>query len=368
MKHTYSLNNLKQSKNAHELQNFCVYPSDFPFQSGCISSKCSTKQIFGITSAKGFSNRKNSNFNLNNNNKNNAIQLQTKQYKKNHSIGTNNNQSDFNKKDKDKNLINIRLNIKSEIINNNFSEKKEHTNLCKFDMNKIIKEKNQEIMHLKQEIQETRSQIEKITKQNVSINDEISHSEIIMNELVSKYGNNNLIVNTKTKQKLQTKKSTVLSKNVKQYFKNLFLKNSKSLSKATTPTSRIHSSNLRKISYNMGKHFNYFGGNIIDVDTLLPHSPRLRSSDYVKDSKTITKSNSLILNGNNKKNIVHPKSQETKNKNKKIYNHQLQKKSNQSLNNSSTSIKSGLQNEIENVKIRTETLLNKYFNICKGIL
>ena len=64
MKHTYSLNNLKQSKNAHELQNFCVYPSDFPFQSGCISSKCSTKQIFGITSAKGFSNRKNSNFNL----------------------------------------------------------------------------------------------------------------------------------------------------------------------------------------------------------------------------------------------------------------------------------------------------------------
>ena len=100
MKHTYSLNNLKQSKNAHELQNFYVYPLDFPFQSGCISSKSSTKQNFGVTYAKLLSNRKNSNFKLNNNNKNNAIQLQSKQYKKNHSIGTNNNQIDFNQKDK----------------------------------------------------------------------------------------------------------------------------------------------------------------------------------------------------------------------------------------------------------------------------
>ena len=69
MKHTYSLNNLKQSKNTHELQNFYAHPSDFPFQTGCISSKSSTKQIFGITSAKELSNKKNSNFNLNNDNK-----------------------------------------------------------------------------------------------------------------------------------------------------------------------------------------------------------------------------------------------------------------------------------------------------------
>ena len=82
MKHTYSLNNLKQNKGAHELNNFCFYPADFPFQSGCASSKSSTKQIFGVTSTKALSNKKNSNFNLNKDNTNNAIQCHSKQYKK----------------------------------------------------------------------------------------------------------------------------------------------------------------------------------------------------------------------------------------------------------------------------------------------
>lgn len=358
MKHTYSLNNLKPNKQQYELKNYCFFPNELQFQKGFISSKSSTDQIFGITSSKCNSNK----LYANNNNKNNIVH---KQIKKNHSIGTGNNHLNYNKKDKEKNLINIRLNIKSEIINNNFSAKKEHSNLSKYDIDKIIKDKNYEIIQLKQEIQETKAQIERITKQNIGVTNDISNSETLISEFNTKCEGSNILYDLKNKQKLSTKSSAVLSKNVKQCFKNVFLKNLKSLSKATTPTSVIRNGNGRKISYNLGNHFNYYRGNNIDIDTILSHSPRVRSSDC---AKTITKSNSLVVTGKiKKKNIQNPTVQKKVNKSSKSYGNYFQKRSNYNLNNSFVTVKQNIRNDFENVKIRTDNLLTKYYNFCSKI-
>ena len=207
------------------------------------------------------------------------------------SVNKNNYDNIFSPYDRDKNSINIRLNIKSQIINNNFDTKK----YDKVDYCKLLDEKDKMILELKEEINEAQRQIDLMSQQSPKYSMERS-------DCSSNSGSCTKM--KKIQKKNRIKPTSVISKNVRQFFKNLILKKSKNLSKTTSPTSYSSAGSMR-ISINTSgsalmspKYF--LPSPYLNIDTMLSRSPRFNPI-YNLNFKTMTKSNSLVLTRENKR-------------------------------------------------------------------
>ena len=264
MKHTYSSANIKPKKFIKsEIKNLNFGGCESPLFSGFLSPKSSHQNE--KTKGKSKTNT-NSKMNLN------FVDSKSKN-----------------------NLINIRLNIKSEIINNNYDEHKRIIN-SKEKMKKVLETKDKIIEELERKISKTKYQIDlSRTKNNLKNSiEKFENPDNFLDEKMHKI--------QKERSKLATiKTSSVISKNVRQYFKNYILKNSKSLSKTETPTSIISSGNRKQLTLNnntnnssnsnlfSSNNFNFYNSNYLDVENILSGSPR-----YDIYNKTMNKSNSQI--------------------------------------------------------------------------
>ena len=151
--------------------------------------------------------------------------------------------------EKDKNQINIKLNIKSEIINNNFSNYK---NENKYE--EILKQKNLIISSLEKELFEVKEKIHKIQNKKKRINSVDFIEEKYLNN--QKKNGKNKDLPKKKNQNL--KPSNIISKNVKQFFKNLILKK-ESYSKETPNIKNVLST--KNLILNTSNYNNYIKHN-----------------------------------------------------------------------------------------------------------
>ena len=205
MRHTNSFQNLKNKKK-NSLKNIEIFNTLSLRQKDCDSPN-SNIQKFNLCIKNDKNNTNKNHFSLKKN-KNKKNQKSQNKGKENY------NTSNFSTiPDKENKQINIRLNIKSEIINNNYS---------KFENKKqiyedIIHKKNYLISSLEKELSEIKdqiNQIQKIKKKKNSI-DKIENSNL---NLKIRKINSNL---NKEKNKIQQlKTSNLLSKNVKHFLKN----------------------------------------------------------------------------------------------------------------------------------------------------
>ena len=328
MKHTYSLANIKPKKFIKsEIKNLNFGLCESPIFSGFCSPKSKKKN--DKTKEKSRTNT-NSKVNLN-----------------------------FLDSKNKSNMINIRLNIKSEIINNNYNEHKKSLSK-KEKLEKIIETKDKVIEELQRKILNTKYQIElRQTKNNLKNSiEKFENPDNFLNEKMNKI--------QKEHSKLATiKTSSVISKNVRQYFKNFIFKNSKSLSKTATPTSIVSSGNknqltLSNINNNISLNSHLFtnkncNGNYLDIENNLTRSPR-----YDRDTKATNKSNSLLSSKESKKKL----SQRNHHSREKSLNIHKYINNNNSCNCTNTNCQENTS-EFERIKIRTkEVMINyvKYIN------
>ena len=324
MKHTYSSANIKPKKFIKsEIKNLNFGGFESPLFSGFLSPKSSHKNE--KTKAKSKTNT-NSKVNLN------FVDSKSKN-----------------------NLINIKLNIQSEIINNNYNEHKKNK---KENLEKVLETKDKIVDQLQKEISKTKYQIElSRTKNNLKNSiEKFENPDNFLNEKMHKI--------QKERSKLATiKTSSVISKNVRQYFKNYIFKNSKSLSKTPTPTSIISSGNRKQLTLNStnsslnsnllsSKNFNCYNSNYPDVENILSGSPR-----YDIYRKTMNKSNSLLSSmGQFMTKKISQRNHHSREKSLNVH-----KNINNSWNSTNTNYQENT-NEFERIKTRTKEVMIKYIN------
>lgn len=342
MRHTYSSVSIKPEKiHRGEIKNFNFFPIESPLFSGFRSPKSASY----------------------------ISKNEKKISKKSHTNTNSKVNLNFIDKEKSKNnSINIRLNIKSAIINNNYNENKAEE-LNKGTKDDMLEIKDKIIHELQKEIKRTKHQINNVkTSQNLKNSiDKFDNSENFLNEKICKIQN-------KERSKLSTiKTSSVISKNVRQFFKNLILKNSKSTSKTATPTSLLNNGNL-KISLNpnhnnsINSHFYttkaLSNGTHLDIDTMFSTSPRFVDKYY----KTMTKSNSLIISQQ-----IQPSKRKVQRKKQfsSPRNNQLKHQDNNNIKfvSNSTNISNAnycdFISEFDKIKNRTQDVLNGYLKMIK---
>ncbi len=147
MRHTNSFQNLKNKKK-NSLKNIEFFNTLSLRQKDCDSPNSNIQNFnFYIKNDKNTTNKNSYHFSLKKN-KNKKSQKSQNKGKENYNL------SNFSTiPDKDNKQINIRLNIKSEIINNNFSgNKNENNDNLNKEFNEVIKQKNNIINSLEKEL------------------------------------------------------------------------------------------------------------------------------------------------------------------------------------------------------------------------
>ena len=265
--------------------------------------------------------------------------------------------------EKDSNLINIRLNINSEIINNNFNVKN-NDNINK-EYNDEIKNKNNLISSLEKELLEVKEKINKIqTKtQRKRLN---SVDNINKHYYEKRKKNNNQL--TKEFNKIfniqNLKPSNIISKNVKQFFKNLMLKKENELKGNNISKKNLILNTSNYNSYIRNKENNISSKNLyIDPTREIQTTELEKNVQTMKNSLSMIKSSSFLFTSNN----LNSTSRKGLEKNNRRSQSQFQTYyTNYSNNNYSNNSNGGVNvfYELEKVKQRTQSLLSSYLNFC----
>ena len=258
---------------------------------------------------------------------------------------------------KENNQINIRLNIKSEIINNNFSEKKNENKKQVYE--EIINKKNYLIYSLEKELSEIKEQINKI-QQMKKKNNSIEEFE---NSNFKKRKNKDL-------DKIQKlKASNLISKNVRQFFKNLMLKKSESKSNSKKNSSKniLSSKNL---IINTSNYNNYIKGNKNYIsNNLYSESAKEIKDIEIKNLKNNSRKNSMIKSNSFLYTSNNFNSGRRSEKDKRSLSQFQTCNSNNSQNNnfnlSNCSNGNFIVYELEKLKERTKSLLSNYLKFSE---
>jgi hypothetical protein len=265
--------------------------------------------------------------------------------------------------EKDSNLINIRLNINSEIINNNFTVKN-NDNLNK-EYHEEIRNKNNIISSLEKELSEVKEKINKIqTKTQRKRLNSVDNIEKHYYEKRKK--NNNQLTKEFNKifniQNLQP--SNIISKNVKQFFKNLMLKKENELKGNNSSKKNLILNTSNYNSYIRNKENNVSSKNLYSDPTREIQTTELEKNiQTMKNSSSMIKSSSFLFTSNN----LNSTSRKGLEKNNRRSQSQFQTYyTNYSNNNYSNNSNSGVNvfYELEKVKQRTQSLLSSYLNFC----
>ena len=248
--------------------------------------------------------------------------------------------------EKENNQINIRLNINSEIINNNYSKKENK------QYKEIIKKKNALISSLEKELFEIKEKINKCQNKKKRINsvDYIEEKNI-----------NKKIINNNNKEEINKihsiKPSNIISKNMKQLFKNLILKK-ESFIRENISTKNSSKKNLILNTSNLNNYVKYKHKKNLSSKNLYSHPTReieiTEKNNLLthtrKSSSSLIKSNSFLFTSNN-----------LNNKRKKI-----NKRTQSNFLNINNKRKSGnnIFIELDMLKQRTNDLLINFLNIC----
>ncbi len=257
--------------------------------------------------------------------------------------------------EKDNNQINIRLNINSEIINNNFSNTKNENN--KYE--DIIKEKNMIISSLEKELIEVKEKINKMQNKRKRINsvDDINFK----NKKTKNKNNRNKEIN-----KIQNlKPSNIISKNVKHFFQNLIIKKD---SKENINSKNIISN--KNLILNTSNYNNYIKNNKNNLYKNLYSDPTRETEitefeknnllTQTKKNSSLFKSNSFLFTSqnlkNNKKKLDKRRCQSQIENNYSNYNYintnHFQKKNNE------------IFFQLNKLKVRTQDLLSNFLYLC----
>jgi len=374
MRHTNSFQNLKNKKK-NSLKNIEFFNTLSLRKKDCDSPN-SNIQNFNLYSIneKNNSNKNSNRFSLKKN-KNKKIKKSQNKGKENYNL------SNFSTiPDKENKQINIRLNIKSEIINNNYSKKFESKKQIYED---IIQKKNYLISSLEKELSEIKDQINKIQeiKKKKNSTDDFENSNL--NLKIRKINSN---FNNEKKKIQQLKDSKLISKNVKHFLKNLILKKkeSKSNSKKNSSKNIFSSKNLilNTSNYNnyIKGHKNHISSHLycestkeIEIDL----ERKCLKSNSRKNSSKISKSNSFLFTSNNfnntKRNDNNRRSLsqfQTCNSNNSHNNNNYYNNSqnnNNNYNNSNYNNSLNTITELEKLKNRTKSLLSNYLKLCEEI-
>ena len=265
--------------------------------------------------------------------------------------------------EKDSNLINIRLNINSEIINNNFTVKN-NDNLNK-EYHDEIRNKNNLISSLEKELLEVKEKINKIqTKtQRKRLN---SVDNINKHYYEKRKKNNNQL--TKEFNKIfniqNLKPSNIISKNVKQFFKNLMLKKENEIKGNNSSKKNLILNTSNYNSYIRNKENNISSKNLyIDPTREIQTTELEKNVQTMKNSLSMIKSSSFLFTSNN----LNSTSRKGLEKNNRRSQSQFQTYyTNYSNNNYSNNSNGGVNvfYELEKVKQRTQSLLSSYLNFC----
>ena len=361
MRHTNSFKNLKNKKK-NSLKNIEFFNTLSLRQKDCDSPNSNIQNFnFYIKNDKNTTNKNSYHFSLKKN-KNKKSQKSQNKGKENY------NTSNFSTiPDKENKQINIRLNIKSEIINNNYSKKFESKKQIYED---IIQKKNYLISSLEKELSEIKEQINKIQeiKKKKNSIDEFENSNLNL-----KIRNISRDLNKEKFQIKQLKSSNLVSKNVKHFLKNLILKKkeSKSNSKKNSSKNIFSSKNLilNTSNYNnyIKGHKNHISSHLycestkeIEIDL----ERKCLKSNSRKNSSKISKSNSFLFTSNNFNNTK-------RNDNNRRSLSQFQtcnsnsSQNNNNYNNSNFSNSGNTITELEKLKNRTKILLSSYLKLCE---
>ena len=270
--------------------------------------------------------------------------------------------------EKDNNLINIRLNIKSEIINNNFSgNKNENNDNLNKEFNEVIKQKNNIINSLEKELSEVKEKIKKIQTKRKRLNsvDNIEKH----NSYKRKKNSNHLRKDFNEIFKIHNlKPSNIISKNVKQFFKTLMLKK-ESETKGNNGLKKnliLNTSNYN--SYIRNKENNVSSKNLYSDPTREIQTTELEKNNMTqtrKNSSSMIKSNSFLFTSNNLNSTSRKGFEKTNRRCQSQF--QTNYTNYSSNNNNSNNSNCGGNNiliELEKVKQRTQSLLSCYLNYC----
>ena len=266
--------------------------------------------------------------------------------------------------EKKKHQINIKLNINNEIINNNYSEKKNEGKKYVYD--ELIKDKKSLIYSLEKELSEIKDQINNIEKKKKKKNS--------IDRCEKKVKNKCQLSEQNLKQNKKIKRTKKISKNMKQFFQNLIFNtsNSKSTSKKNSSKNIFTSKNLilntsnnynYYIKANKNKNINNFyreSTKEIEIDLDKKHSR--------KNSSSIIKSNSFLYTSNNintnRKNDMYKRS---KSQFQNSYFNFSQCNNIMNNNNNSNNYDNrNIFNELEKIKDRTKCLLSNYLEFCNN--
>ena len=260
--------------------------------------------------------------------------------------------------EKDSNLINIRLNINSEIINNNFTVKN-NDNLNK-EYHEEIRNKNNIISSLEKELSEVKEKINKIqTKTQRKRLNSVDNIEKHYYEKRKK--NNNQL--TKEFNKIfniqNLKPSNIISKNVKQFFKNLMLKKENELKGNNSSKKNLILNTSNYNSYIRNKENNVSSKNLYSDPTREIQTTELEKNiQTMKNSSSMIKSSSFLFTSNN----LNSTSRKGLEKNNRRSQSQFQTYYTNYSNNSNGGV--NVFYELEKVKQRTQSLLSSYLNFC----
>ena len=257
--------------------------------------------------------------------------------------------------EKDNNQINIRLNINSEIINNNFSNTKNENN--KYE--DLIKEKNMIIASLEKELIEVKEKINKNQNKRKRINsvDDINYK----NKKTKNKNNRNKEIN-----KIQNlKPSNIISKNVKQFFQNLIIKKD---SKENINSKNIISN--KNLILNTSNYNNYINNNKKNLYKNLYSDPTRETeiTEFEKNNLlTQTKKNSSLF----KSNSFLFTSQNLKKKKKKLDKRRCQSQIENNYSNFNYINTNHFQKknheiffQLNKLKVRTQDLLSNFLYLC----
>ncbi len=300
--------------------------------------------------------------------------------------------------EKDNNLINIRLNIKSEIINNNFSgNKNENNDNLNKEFNEVIKQKNNIINSLEKELSEVKEKIKKIQTKRKRLNsvDNIEKH----NSYKRKKNSNHLRKDFNEIFKIHNlKPSNIISKNVKQFFKTLMLKKESEIkgNNGLKKNLILNTSNYNNyIKHNHKNNLltkNLYSNPTREIEIVEMEKNNLLTQTR-KNSASMFKSNSFLFtsqnsNSNKRKHLENNRrcqSQfDTYNYNNNYYynndNNNLENYENENIENENNIIRwnneninhnshnknneSDIFNKLNKLKSRTQYLLNNFLSFC----
>jgi hypothetical protein len=273
-------------------------------------------------------------------------------------INSNNGEDKFQKRCQNGN-INIRLNLNSEIINNNYNNSSNHNNFHKSksnaSVNEKIKEKDKLITKLQKELlqsQEFLNQLQK-DKQNELI---YTYNTIKKLDNIDKNFNRSLAALFNTPSLLKFNYSNQNKGNINKNDYNIFNSGFYSTKNRKYKISSF-SSKPNYVRCFSSSHPRFFSYNLDNIDTYnLNFTPK---NTFSQNSNINT---NIILNHNSNPNLLMNKIDEVSSPNELYFTRQI---SYSNFNNTNNITNDNLIYKFEKLKRRTRMLLNNYITLIK---